>query len=99
MQHLDDSLLGMPDIALEASQRTLENVAQELFEKQKEALEHQGLAVPREFFHHIQNSLEQLCSFISCKQVDDGDERLSQQRIAQLHAVDLLLRLNASTPV
>src|SRR5690625_32821 len=97
MQHLDDSLLGMPDIALEASQRTLENVAQELFEKHKEALEHQGLAVPREFFHHIQNSLEQLFSFISRNQVEAGDERLSQQRIAQLHAVDHLLRLNART--
>src|SRR5699024_7112244 len=46
MQHLDDSLLGMPDIALEASQRTLEHVAQELFEKHKQALEQSNLAGP-----------------------------------------------------
>ncbi|HLR30347.1 MAG TPA: Na/Pi symporter [Paenalcaligenes sp.] len=97
MQHLDDSLLGMPDIALEASQRSLEHVAQELFEKHKQALERDNLSGPMDFFHHIQNSLEELFSFISRNQVEAGDERLSQQRIAQLHAVDHLLRLNTRT--
>src|SRR5699024_8499185 len=52
---------------------------------------------PMDFFHHIQNSLEELFSFISRNQVEAGDERLSQQRIAQLHAVDHLLRLNTRT--
>src|SRR5699024_9690078 len=56
MQHLDDSLLGMPDIALAASQRTLEHVAQELFEKHKQALEQNNLTGPLDFFHHIQHS-------------------------------------------
>lgn len=97
MQHLDDSLLGMPDIALEASQRSLEHLAHELFKIHQDVLTHHSFTVKKETFDHIQHSLEELFSFISRNQVEAGDERLSQQRIAQLHAVDHLLRLNART--
>ena len=94
MQHLDDSLLGMPDIALAASQRSLEQIARVLFQIQQELLLREPLTVKRDFFNHMQQSLESLFSFISRNQVDVTDERLSEQRIAQLHAVDHLLRLN-----
>jgi len=97
MQHLDDSLLGMPDIALEASQRSLEQMAKVLFTTHKQAILEQKFPPQKDFFSHMQQSLEELFNFISRNQVEVADERLSEQRIAQLHAVDHLLRLNART--
>lgn len=97
MQHLDSSLLGMPDIALEASQRSLEHMAQVLFEIHQRILQQAPVTIQPNFFTHMHQSLEDLFSFISRNQVDVSDERLSQQRIAQLHAIEHLLRLNART--
>lgn len=97
MQHLDDSLLGMPDIALEASQRSLEHIARTLFGIHQQILQQQTPSIRPGFFSHMHQALEELFSFISRNQVEAADEKLSQQRIAQLHAVDHLIRFNIRT--
>lgn len=97
MQHLDDSLLGMPDIALEASQRSLEQIANALFTTHQQILQRQNVILRAGFFEQTHQALEDLFSFISRNQVEAGDEKLSQQRIAQLHTVDHLLRFHART--
>lgn len=93
--HLDDTLLGVPPLALAASQRTLEQAAGDLI-----AVYGHTLGIQRQEagqlpdLSRVRQTLEQAFDFLTRIAIptETGDA-LGAQRIAQLHAADHLLRL------
>lgn len=91
-QRLDDSLLSIPSVALEASQRTLEQVALKLFDGYTQILsaaDPDALASDLAQTHH---ALDHTFGFVTRIPLPTGDETLVAQRIAQLHCIDHLMR-------
>jgi Na/Pi-cotransporter len=94
-QHLDDTLLHAPAVALEATRRAWRETACQLFaaiqgaigaqaddaDEARRARIHEALVRTQEFFARIPPVAE--------------DEPLSHVRVAQLHAIDHLTRLEA----
>ena len=91
--NLDDSLLQVPEVALEASQRALERIATILFNSYHQALEETPHTVPGKLLQQTQEALDHAYAFISRIPLESDDTLLAQQRIAQLHATDHLIRL------
>lgn len=91
-QHLDDSLLGIPGVSLEASQRTLERTLQKLLEIYRQMLLMQAPARMASELVQVRQALEHAFDFVTRIQLSPQDDTLSKQRIAQLHAIDHLLR-------
>jgi phosphate:Na+ symporter len=91
--HLDDSLLPLPEVALEASQRALEQITDSFLVLAQSLLQpHQT----KDFSTDLTRSrrlLEQTFSFVSRIALPAEDQRHTAQRIAQLHAIDHLMRL------
>lgn len=92
MQRLDDSLLSLPAVALEASQRALEQATQRLLDVYRGMLAGKAAQLPASRLQEIGRSLEVAYSFVSRIDVLAGDRVATSQRIAQLHAIDHLLR-------
>ncbi|MDO9023219.1 Na/Pi symporter [Zwartia sp.] len=93
-EHLDDSLLQLTDVALEASQRALEQTADTFMAHFSNLLTQQSSSTEKQLdFLHAKQSLERTFSFISRIHLPAGDDAHHAQRIAQLHAVDHLIRL------
>lgn len=92
MQRLDDSLLAIPAVALETSQRALEQAAQRLLQVYRGMLQAPVAALPAARLQEIGRSLEMAYGFVSRIEVLPGDTVAAGQRIAQLHAIDHLLR-------
>lgn len=92
-QHLDNSLLNIPAVALEASQRTLEQITQRLLDAYDRII--LAMAPPDNLqselagLHH---ELDRTFDFVSRIPLATGDHELAAHRIAQLHAIDHLLR-------
>lgn len=93
-QRLDHSLLAIPAVALEASQRALEQLAERLFDFYSTLLSLGASASQGNGLAQAGHSLERTYDFVSRIQLPPGDARLGAQRIAQLHAVDHLLRFH-----
>ncbi len=91
-QRLDDSLLAIPAVALEAAQRTLEQTTAHLLEAYSELLTTQGHALAPGRLQELGRSLDTAYAFVSRIEVLPGDAAAAAQRIAQLHAIDHLLR-------
>jgi len=95
-RHLDKTVLQTPEVALEATQRALREVAAETFLALRGSIlnpgepEDAGLAAGR-----LRNALDQLQEFFARIPTLRGDAPLSQVRLAQLHAIDHLTRLQA----
>ena len=92
-ERLDDSLLAIPSVALEAAQRALEQTTQRLLKAYGELLTMQAggpLAPGR--LQALGHSLDTAYAFVSRIELLPSDAAASAQRIAQLHAIDHLLR-------
>ncbi|MGB3277305.1 MAG: Na/Pi symporter [Castellaniella sp.] len=94
-QHLDDSLLGVPTVALEASQRALEDMAVQLVDGYEHLLAGQAGNQIEPTLARIQPVLEHAFDFVTRIQAPPGDAAAAAQQVAQLHAIDHLLRLRA----
>jgi phosphate:Na+ symporter len=93
-EHLDDSLLHLPDVALDASQRALEQTSDQFMLRLCAALtQPQPLKIPPLDLVSARQSLDNIFSFITRITLASSDETKSVRRIAQLHAVDHLMRL------
>ncbi|MFT3799856.1 MAG: Na/Pi symporter [Burkholderiaceae bacterium] len=93
-QRLDASLLSIPAVALEASQRALEHAALELLDVYGEMLSGTGTDTHAARLQQASSSLNDVYDFISRIELPAGDPQAAQ-RIAQLHAIDHLLRFRA----
>lgn len=93
--HLDASLLSLPTVALEASQRLLEPVTRILFDLCKQILASSAPSTSRDTLTRSDALLDEAYEFVARIQVPADDEALHEQRSAQLHAIDHLQRLSA----
>ncbi|TFL15414.1 Na/Pi cotransporter family protein [Pusillimonas caeni] len=91
--HLDTSLLGVPTVALEASQRALRDIAARLIRLYRQTLDMDAPASAQEALRQMSQVLDEAYEFVARIQLPADDVRLNERRSAQLHAVDHLLRL------
>ncbi len=91
-RHLDDTVLQTPAVALEATRRALRETAAETFRALRGALGEpaEGTA-PLE--SQLRQALDRLQEFFPKIPSIAEDEPLSQSRVAQMHAMDHLTRL------
>jgi phosphate:Na+ symporter len=94
-RHLDNTLLHAPAVALEATRRALSETACELFAAVRAILA--GETSQREDLRRvqIQHALDQTQEFFAKIPPINEDEPPSPSRVAQLHAIDHLTRLQA----
>lgn len=101
---LDASLLPLPEVALEAAERALERLADEalqLFEARLRDADGEALGTR---LRALDQDIDRVYDFVGRIELPAGDEAAAAARIAQLHAIDHLLRLRshlhdlASTP-
>lgn len=95
VRHLDNSLLSVPAIALEAAQRALEHMALRLFSLYSRILDSPSMPIQPDELPQLHEALQQTFDFVTRTQVASDDKPLSGQRIALLHAIDHLLRMTA----
>lgn len=93
VQHLDDSLYSVPPVALEASQRSLERTALELFRLYQELLTQGYSAQINQKTEALRNALDHTYEFLGHLQLPAESNVLADQRMAQLHVIDHQLRL------
>ena len=91
-QRLDNSLLALPAVALEASQRVLEHTTVQMLQAYRELLAGSAALEPGRL-QALGRSLETTYAFVSRIEMLPSDRAATAQRIAQLHAIDHLLRL------
>ena len=94
-QRLDDSLLTIPAVALEAAQRALEQTTKQLLAIYGDLLAGRQPPQARTQLQDLGHSLEIAYAFVSRIALRPGDASSAAQRIAQLHAIDHLLRLRS----
>ncbi len=93
IRHLDASLLALPDVALEASQRALEHVADTLFGVYDTLLAHGQPQAAHNTLAQAHTALEHAFDFVTRVQLPPENKILAARRIAQLHSIDHQLRL------
>jgi phosphate:Na+ symporter len=97
-RHFDKSLLKVPTVALEATRRALIEIGCELF-----SLVRAGLAIrrtmPESARQSIGQALDRTQQFLSEIPPLPAAEPMSQSRVAQLHAIDHLVRLQSHTQI
>lgn len=91
--HLDASLLTLPTVALDAAQRALEDVTLKLLLLYEEILSMSKRDDLPQELTQVQRDLNQTFDFVSRIPLQPGNETFAANRIAQLHAIDHLLRL------
>lgn len=92
-RHLDTSLLHTPPVALEALRRALAETACQLFRALHSRLEPHAAANGVVQRQEVTAALESVRQFIAQVPLLAGDEKASRTRIAVMHAMDHLLRL------
>ncbi|HEY8355703.1 MAG TPA: hypothetical protein VIK69_11905, partial [Methylophilaceae bacterium] len=92
-QRLDDSLLNIPAVALEASQRVIEQVTAQLLRLYGEVLAMASSTPVVADLQRIGRALDRTFDFVTRIQLSPEQNAQVGQRIAQLHAIDHLLRL------
>lgn len=92
--HLDHSLLSMPELALDATQRTLEEITTAILYIHKQLVTHE-MRPNSAKLQQLVTALESVFDFIARIQLTADDEKLNAMQVAQLHAVDHLIRLGA----
>lgn len=93
-QTLDDSMLSIPSVALEASQRALEQISTGLLSVYRGMLSGKTAEGDADRLDQTRRSLDQTYAFVSRIAVETTDSASTAQRIAQLHAIDHLLRFH-----
>lgn len=92
--HLDSSLLNMPELALDAVQRTLILLTDQIMEIHQALVSNNG-QIPLSLLQQKNTALETTFDFVTRIQVETDDKKLNQIQVAQLHAIDHLIRLTA----
>lgn len=92
-QRLDASLLSIPAVALEASQRALEKLSLDLLSLYGDMLSGQAGSTQQARLNEAAPALNSTYDFVSRIEVAADDSVAAAQRVAQLHAIDHLLRL------
>lgn len=92
-RHLDDTLLHAPPVALEASRRALSETSGELFHLLQAVLAGEGGPTHERQKAELARAGEQIQNFFARIPPMGEDEPLSRSRLAQMHAIDHLLRL------
>lgn len=90
---LDASLLTLPDVALEASERALEHLAGEALAIFEARLRDEDGSALAERLRALDGEIDRVYDFVGRIELPAGDEASAASRIAQLHAIDHLLRL------
>ncbi|WP_439590279.1 Na/Pi cotransporter family protein [Hydrogenophaga sp.] len=94
-QRLDASLLSLPAVALEASQRALEVASLGLLDVYGEMLSGTATTTHEARLQQAAPSLNEIYDFVSRIESPADDTVAAAQRIAQLHAIDHLLRFRS----
>lgn len=94
-ERLDDSMLSISSVALEASQRALENITSTMLDVYKDMLSNTAADMHDKQLKHAGQSLDETYSFISRIELQTNDHVSNTIRIAQLHAIDHLLRFRS----
>ena len=92
---LDDTLLALPAVALEASERALEQLAAQALAIYDGRLRDQPVAELEASLRAFDQEMDRVYEFVGRIEVPAEDARLVTPRIAQLHAIDHLLRLRS----
>jgi phosphate:Na+ symporter len=90
-QHLDSSLLAIPVVALEASLRALDRITQRLFTTYADMLAGKRPENLQQTLAQSREALDRCFDFVS-RIPPPGNDDFVARRIAQLHAIDHLLR-------
>ncbi|MDX9740677.1 MAG: Na/Pi symporter [Gammaproteobacteria bacterium] len=90
-QHLDSSLLAIPAVALDASQRALDQIAQRLFDIYGRILAGEHPENLQQTLRQTHEALDRCFDFVSRIPLPGNDD-FASRRIAQLHAIDHLIR-------
>lgn len=90
-RHLDPTLLHTPPVALEALRRALAETACNLFQTLRHCLEAQQ--APETIRQEIAGALAEAQQFLARIPMLPGDAAVSQARLAEMHAIDHLTRL------
>lgn len=91
-RHLDDTVLQAPPVALEAARRALCETAAECFDALR-ALIHPQAKADERAAQRIREALERIEHFFARIPPMTDEEPYSRMRVAQLHAIDHLIRL------
>jgi phosphate:Na+ symporter len=92
--HLDATLLNVPVVALEATRRSLQETAAELFEALRCSLGGESIQTADETrLIQVQQALEQSQEFFAKIPPVTDDQGVSELRVSLLHAFDHLVRL------
>lgn len=94
-RHIDDTVLHVPAVALEATSRALRETAAETFRALRSVLGEAAGEDDEEDREQLTQALERLQEFFPRIPPVADDEPLSQMRIAQMHAIDHLARLQS----
>lgn len=93
-RHLDASALAMPFVALEVSQRALESITHQLVELQRVLMRKPLSDSEMQTLERAHTALNEALQFIARLPPLEHEADLHRQRVAQLHAIDHLLRLH-----
>lgn len=92
-RHLDATLLNVPEVALGASHRALREITGRVFLAYQRVLAMNRPAGLKHELPRIRMALEQAFDFVTRIPAGAGDDKLNERRVAQLHAIDHLMRL------
>lgn len=94
-QRLDASMLSIPAVALEATQRTLEHSTAELLALYGGMLAGTATDERPQQLRQLAQSLHEVYGFLSRIELPANDRASANQRMAQMHAIDHLLRFRS----
>lgn len=93
-RHLDDSLLSIPSVALEAVWRSQRDTASALFQRWQTLLNHQGKTIlPKNLWSELDESLEASKRFLARIPLTHDNQQDANRRVALLHSLDHMTRL------
>jgi phosphate:Na+ symporter len=92
-RHLDRTVLQAPAVALEATQRAMRETAAVMFQALRTRIEQPDGEEKASRENELRLALERLQEFFPQIPALADDQPLSQQRVAQMHALDHLTRL------
>lgn len=94
-RHFDDSLLSVPTVALEATRRSLTQTTRQLFGLFHAELSAKTTALETQYLP-LYAALESIQAYFSKIPLTAEHQPVSQLRVAQIHAIDHLVRLYQS---
>lgn len=95
-RHLDQSVLNVPTVALEATRRALIETACATSRILSDCLSSRWQSYDERIAGQLRTALEQTQQFLAKIPPISGSEPMSQSRVSQIHAIDHLLRLQSS---